>query len=197
MNPMRTLCLLAALFAATAASAQKLAPGLWEHTVQMKLQGGQADAGLARMQEQLARMSPEQRQQMEAMMAARGGGGPGMAAGLGMMAGKPSVVKTCITPEQAARDEIPQAQGHCQQVSQERSGKTIKFKFACQAEGPGSMAGTGEGQYTLLNDKALSGHMMFDGTARNGQAIRMDMEQTGRWLAADCGDVKPRPDAKR
>ena len=89
-------CMLLALLA-TSANAQKITPGLWEHSVTMKSRGGEMEAAMAQMQEQLARMTPEQRKQMEAMM-----GGQGM----GMMAGKPTTVRTCITAEQAARDEI-------------------------------------------------------------------------------------------
>jgi len=177
----------AALCAAGAAQAQKVAPGLWEHTMTMKSQGGQMEAAMAQMQEQLSRMTPEQRKQMEAMMANRGGGGA-----MAIAAGKPTSVKVCITPEQAARDEIPQTQqGNCQQTSRERTGNMLKFKFTCTGERPA----TGSGEYTFSSDKAHTGRMVVE-TMMRGQAERIEMDHAGRWLAADCGDVKPRAASK-
>lgn len=168
-------------FVALPAAAQKLAPGLWEHSVTMKTDSGRMEAGMARMQEQLAAMPPEKRKQAEAMMAGQGmgTGAPG--------AGKPMVVKVCLTPEQAARDEMPQSDGRCKQVSQERSGKTLRFKFACSGERPT----TGEGEYTFDSDKAHHGRTVI-GTVAQGKPERMEMEHRGRWLAADCGAIKAR-----
>ncbi len=171
------LLVVALLGAASAASAQqKITPGLWEHS--MTLQGAMGDA-MAGMQQQLASMPPEQRKQMEAMMAARGvsmGGGAGQAMSL----------KHCITPEQAARDEIPQRDGKCKQTSMQRSGNSLKFAFTCEG------GTSGEGEYTLTSPKAHTGKMVIN-TVRNGKTERMEMLQSGRWLSADCGTVKPRP----
>lgn len=177
---------LAALAACCAlpAAAQKLAPGLWEHSVTMKTASGRMEAGMARMQQQLAAMPPEQRKQMEAMMAAQGMGMGAMGGGVG----KPMVVKLCLTPEQAARDEMPQSDGQCKQLSQERSGKTLRFKFACTGERPT----TGEGEYTLDSNKAHHGRTVISTTA-DGKPERMEMEHRARWLSADCGAVRPRP----
>jgi hypothetical protein len=164
------------------AVAQKLVPGLWEHSVTMKTDSGRMEAGMARMQQQLAAMPPEKRKQVEAMMAGQGMGigAPGV--------GKPMVVKLCLTPEQAARDEMPQSDGQCKQVSQQRSGSTLRFKFACTGE----KAATGEGEYTLDGDKAHHGRTVIS-TVAQGKPERMEMEHRARWLSADCGAVKPRP----
>ncbi len=172
-----SLLLLALLGMATAASAQqKIAPGLWEHS--MTMQGAMGDA-MAGMQQQLAAMPPEQRKQMEAMMAARG-------VALGGGAGAPLTVKHCVTPEQAARDEIPQRDGKCKQTSMQRSGNTLKFAFTCEG------GTTGEGEYTLSSPKAHTGKMVVN-TVRNGKTERVEMLQSGKWLGTDCGAVKPHP----
>jgi hypothetical protein len=183
---LHTALLAATLCAAGTAQAQKIAPGLWEQSITMKSAGGQMDAAMAQMQEQLARMTPEQRKQMEAMMGSRGG------AGMALATGKPASVKVCITPEQAARDEVPQTaqQGNCQQTSRERSGNTLKFKFTCTGDRPA----TGNGEYTFSSDKAHTGRVVVDTTVR-GQPERIEIDNSGRWLSADCGDVKPRPSA--
>ena len=178
-----TLLVLSALCLAGHAHAQKMAPGLWEHTVTMKGAGSGADGAMAQMQQQLESMPPEKRKRMEAMMANRGGSMPG---GVGMMGGAPAVIKICITPEQAARDDMPQGDGNCQQTSRERNGKTLKFKFTCTGAQPMS----GEGEYTSSGDKAYTGHVVID-SATPGQPGRMEMDNSGRWVSADCGDVKP------
>jgi hypothetical protein len=185
-----TLLLAAWLSMAGAAHAQKITPGLWEHTVTMKMSGGAMDAAMAQAREHMDRMPPEQRKRVEEMMARNGG--PSMAGGMGMMSGKPTVMKVCITPEQAARDEIPQSDPNCQTTSKERSGKTLKFKFSCTGE----RQATGEGEFTLISDKEHKGHVVVDALMR-GQQARMELDNSGRWLAADCGDVKPRAAPKK
>lgn len=183
------LSALSALFAfvvtlttATAAHAQKVAPGLWENTVSMKSGSGQLEAAMAQMREQMARMTPEQRQQIEAMLASRG-------AGVGMAAGQPTTLKVCVTPEQAANDDFARHDGHCKTTSTERSGKTVRIRFVCEGERKTS----GEGEFTIDSDKSHRGHMVVDTTVK-GRPERIEMDSTGRWLSADCGAVKPRPD---
>lgn len=193
MKPTLQGALVALLFTLPGwAAAQKVAPGLWEYSATMKVQGAQVDAAMARMQEQMARMPPEKRQQMEQMMAARGislgAGGPGAA----MTGAQPIVVKVCITPEQAASDDIGQPDSNCQQTHKERSGKTLKFKFACSGE----RQAQGEGEFTIDSDKATKGRVKVDGIEK-GQPMHMEMTHAGRWLGTDCGNVKPRGAAKR
>jgi hypothetical protein len=77
-------------------AAPKFRPGLWEHGYTMKSQSGQMEAAMKKMQDALAKMPPEQRKMMQDMMARQG-----MSIG---GTGQTMAVKTCITPEQAARD---------------------------------------------------------------------------------------------
>lgn len=181
MRPAHHLSLLLCLLgAATVAQAQKLAPGLWENTLTMKSGDGKMEAAMARMQEQLAKMPPEQRAQMEAMMASRG-------VALGGAGGAPNAVRVCISKEQAERNELPTgSDGRCKRDSMERTGSTLKFKVTCT-----DPAGTGEGTFNFISDKAYSGSMVMNVT-RDGRAMRMDMQQEGKWLGADCGTLKPR-----
>lgn len=176
------LCLLAA-----AAQAQKLTPGLWENSITMKSGDARMDAAMARMQEELAKMPPEQRKQMEAMMASRGVGMPAAGAGAGAGAGAPATVRVCISKDQAERNELPTGNdGRCKRDSMERSGNTLKFKLSCT-----DPAGTGEGSFTFSSDKAYSGSMVMNVT-RDGRAMRMELQQEGKWLGSDCGSLKPR-----
>lgn len=172
-----TLVCLGLLATTTAVLAQqRLQPGLWEQS--MTTQNEKVNQAMAQMQQQLASMPPDKRKQMEAMMAQRG-----MAMGA---PGQAMTVQVCITPEQAARDEMPAREGKCKQTRSERSGNTLRFAFTCED------GGSGEGEYTLQSPKAHTGRMTIN-AMRNGKTERMEMQHSGRWLAADCGAVKPRP----
>ena len=164
-------------FSCAAAAAQTQAPGLWEHTMAMKPQGGEMDKAMADMQKQLASMPPEQRKQMEQMMAGRGVS----------MGAQGTTVKACITKEQAARPAEPQLTGDCTQKDVQRSANTVKFKFECTKP----RASSGEGEWTFVSDKAYTGKMTTL-TEVAGKPQPMSMDMSGKWLAADCGDVKPR-----
>jgi len=176
MKASTLLCIGLLATSTVALAQQRLQPGLWEQSMTTKDE--KMNKAMAQMQQQLASMPPEQRKQMEAMMAQKGVsmGGPGGAI----------TAKVCITPEQAARDEIPAREGKCKRTSSERSGNTFRFAFTCED------GGSGEGEYTLQSPKAHSGKMIMN-TVRNGKTERMEMQHSGRWLAADCGAVKPRP----
>lgn len=172
------------------AQAQKLTPGLWEHQVTMKTGSGQMEAAMAQMQAQLAAMPPEKRKQIEAAMGRQGlSGGPagGPTGGL-PAAGQPMTMKVCVTPEQAARDEVPHQQGQCKQTSSSRSGNTVKFTLECG----GTPKATGSGEFTLVSPKEHKGQLTIT-TTRKERSETMEMRTQARWLAAACGDIKPVP----
>jgi hypothetical protein len=154
--------------------AQSMKPGLWE--INNKMSGGQMDGAMAEMQKQLAQMPPDQRKQMEAMMAQRGvqmtpGAGGGMA------------VRMCMTKEMVERNEVPTRDG-CTTTKNQRSGNTMKIAFTCT-----SPPSSGEGDFTFSGD-AYTSHMTVK-TAVQGKPETMVMDATGKWLGADCGSVKP------
>jgi len=172
------LSLAAGAFIGFGAEAQTQAPGLWEHSFSMKSQDGQMEKAMAEMQKQLAAMPPEQRKQMEAAMSSRGV----------KMGANGSSVKVCLTKEEAAKPpEARMNAGNCTQKDMQRSGNTMKFKYECTQ--PPS---TGEGEMTFISDKAYSGKSIVN-TQVAGKPQQMTMEMQGKWLANDCGDVKPRP----
>lgn len=184
---MKTALCLAALAASAAcvpASAQpgKLQPGLWEQAMTMKSASGQMEAQTAQMQQQLASMPPDQRKMVEDMMAKQG-----VAMGGGSAGGRNTTVKMCISPEQAERAELPQQEGNCKQEMVQRSGSTVRYRFSCTGNPPTS----GEGEYTLTSPTSYSGRATVL-TQVQGKPEKIEMTQTGRWLGADCGTLKPR-----
>ena len=160
------------------AAAQTQAPGLWEHTVDLKSADGEVEMAVTLMRQQLAAMSPEQRAQMETMLARRG-------VSLGATG---TVMKACVTADEAAQPAAPKLGANCTQQIVSRSGATLKLTFACSRPQPLR----GEGEVTFDGERSYTGHaavtMPFLGKPR-----QMTMTLGGRWLGADCGNVRPLP----
>lgn len=166
----------------TPVAAQTMKPGLWEITNKM---GGSGDSGakmaaaMEQMQKQMASMPPEQRKQMEKMMAQQG---VNMAPG----AGGGMSVRVCITKEMAARNETPaQTSGDCKHEQMQKSGNTTKFKFTC-TKPPSS----GEGEVTMNSSESYTMKMKVTSQAK-GKAEQMTMDAQGKFVSNDCGSVKP------
>lgn len=156
------------------AAAQTMKPGLWE--MNNKTKGGQMDQAMAEMQKELAQMSPAERKQMEAMMAKQG---------VKMMpgAGGSMVTQVCLTKEMVERNDMPMQQG-CTATRNERSGNKARFAFTCT-----NPPSSGEGESTFGPESFTSRMTMK--TVVQGKSETMTMEGTGKWLKADCGNVKP------
>jgi hypothetical protein len=94
--------------------------------------------------------------------------------------------KVCISKEQAAKPAEPQMTRDCSRQDVSRSGNTVKYRFECSKPQPMK----GEGEMTFAGDKAYSGKSAVT-TDMKGQPQQMTMEMSGKWLSADCGEVKP------
>jgi hypothetical protein len=166
--------------AAGASHAQGQKPGLWETKTTIK--NAKMDDAMAKMQGQMANMSPEQRQMVEQMMAQRGLG----------VAGNAVTAKVCVTKEQAAAGAMPQGDEHCQQKEVSRTASSIKFSYTCT----GKDAGSGSGEITFVSPTSWTMHSVSDQTI-DGKPEHVEINGTGTWIADDCGSVKPRPTAAR
>ncbi|MBN9426107.1 MAG: DUF3617 domain-containing protein [Burkholderiales bacterium] len=143
-------------------------PGLWE----MQVRSPELDQMRAQMQAQMAKMSPAQRAQMEAMMGQAGFGvGPG------------GTTRVCITPEMVK--QAPMSVPDKCKGSWQVKGRLVSFEYTCQD----GTQGRGETHYG--SDTAFSG-WIESASPRGKQRI----ENSGRWVAADCGNVKPLPPVK-
>jgi len=181
MNKALSVCFaVAAACAAFGASAQNLKPGLWE--VQHKMKGNpEMERQLEEARKQMAAMPPEQRKQMEAMMAGRG---------VQMGAGGQSV-RMCLTKEMVERNEIPAQQGDCKMTNQQRTGNTLRVNFTCT-----NPPSSGESQMTINSPESYA--MKTTATSSiDGRVEKMSVEGTGKWVAADCGGLKPMGPAKK
>lgn len=174
-----TALLFGALACSAAAHAQSIKPGLWE--MNQKVGGSaQMDQSMAQMQQQMANMPPAQRKQMEDMLAKQGMSMPTPGAGGGM------VMKVCITPEMAAKQDMPmQNEGDCTNTVTSRSATSLKMNFVCK-----NPPSTGEGIYTFSGDTAYTMKMVMN-TTHKGKPQTVTMDGQGKWVAAACGVVKP------
>jgi hypothetical protein len=169
---------LALLVIAGATHAQNIKPGLWEFTTQMAGGSGKMADAMAQAQKQLESMPPEQRKMMQDMMAKQG-------VQMGTSAGGGMTIKVCMTQEMVDRNEVSSHQGDCTHTNSPRSGNTMKFSFVC-TKPPSS----GEGQVTFTSPEAYSMQMTTTTTVQ-GRPEKMEMQNSGRWLGSNCGNIKP------
>jgi Protein of unknown function (DUF3617) len=177
LNSRNILAALALAVSAFAAQAQVSKAGLWEVTTKL---GGSAemDQAMAQMQQQMANMPPEQRKQMEAMLAKQGMSMTSTPGGM--------LSKMCITKDMVDRGQMPvQTQGDCTSTTSNKSSTGMTVKFTC-ASPPSS----GEGQYTFMGDSAYTMKMKIN-TQQQGKPAVTTMDSSGKWLGADCGNIKP------
>lgn len=178
LAPRTTLLAFALAAAAGAATAQPATqPGLWEIRSSFKSSGGQMEQAMAEMQKQMAGMPAEQRKMMQDMLAkqgmAMGAGGPGMN------------IRRCVTPEMAARDDIPVQEGDCKQTITSRSAKVLDMQFTCT-----NPPSSGTGRFTFVDARNYTANVKTT-TVVDGRKEQMDMQMTGKWLSADCGKLAP------
>ena len=178
---------LAVLASSPCAQTTGMKAGLWEmRTLKQVMDGkdmqAQMSAAQAQMQQAMADMPPDQRKQMEAMMARQGAAMSGGGAH-----------RMCISPEMAARDKpMVDPEGKCEPAKVSRSGNKTSFEFNCKTAGR-SMVGKGDS--TFAGDTITSRMDMTtsDATGRH----TMQTEQQMKYLGADCGALKPVGQAAR
>lgn len=155
--------------------AQNMKPGLWEITNKVDGNNGQLGAAMADMQKQMASMPPDQRKAMEQMMAKHGvqvGSNGAMRA------------KMCLTPEMARKNELMiQQEGDCTHNRSPAVGGKMKFSFACK-----NPRTSGEGEVAFSGDTSYQMKMRMVSGPKNES---MTMDAAGKWLGADCGNIKP------
>jgi hypothetical protein len=172
----KLLAALAAFVAFGAHAQTQLKPGLWEQVGTIKSQSGQIEKAMAEAQAQIAKLPPEQRRQIEQMMAERG-------VGIGNGA---TTVRLCLTAADVAQGNIPVQSGDCTQKVLNRDGNVTKVSFTCQTEPP--VSGEGEVRVISPTSNLMTATVL---TQVNGQPEKLDTTQKGTWLGDDCGSIKP------
>jgi hypothetical protein len=154
-------------------------PGLWEVHLGKQVMDGkdmapQMAAAQSMLQEQMAKMSPAQRKQMEQMM-----GGQAIPGSGGQ--------RICISPEMAAQDKpMMPPEAKCEPSKFERSGNTLTFELNCNADGR-TIAGRGT---SVTSGDLVTSSMDMTTTDARGRHT-MQSESQMKYLGADCQGVKP------
>lgn len=170
---------LLALAVASPAQAQTMKPGLWEVNTRMTSPDGEMQKAMAQMQAAMADMPPEQRKAMEDMMDKQGVNvRPG--------AGGAMVAKICMTKEMVARAALPVSNsGNCKEQRGALVNGRMKMSFTCT-----NPPSSGNAEFNFSSDTAYT--MRMNSTAKTGgKTENMSMDASGRWLGADCGNIKP------
>ena len=145
--------------------------GLWETTSTRLMTG----AGIP--SDSLAKMPPEQRARVEAMMKQNGLGTPAT-----------TVQKECVTKEKLEKLTAfgTTSQGDCSHTVVNSSGSRLEMKLQCQGKDHES---EGTVLIEVVNSDTVKGKMQF-ATNSKGKNMNMEMSFTGRYLGSSCGDIK-------
>jgi uncharacterized protein DUF3617 len=141
--------------------------GLWEMTTATTI-GGQMP------QVDTSRMTPEQKAKIDEAMKQ-------------MMGTHNDVSKACITKEKVEKSVFMMGDEgkNCVQKITTNTRTTLDASVSCT----GQQAMTGQMHIEALSPTSLRGTVKSSGAAA-GSAMTATIAVTGKWLAADCGDVK-------
>jgi hypothetical protein len=163
-----------ALFSCIAFAQATRKPGLWETSSIMQV----PMAGVI-PPDRLAAMTPEQRAQFQAMMSSRAGRGA-----------QPVVSRSCETPQTIAQAEsfLTDKIRTCKVTPVSTSGSRRVVQVSCDTNDAKS-----EGTLTIdMTDSEHYNGSMVMNIFTGGRKMEMSQKMTGKWLGANCGDVKPR-----
>jgi hypothetical protein len=162
-----------------------LKPGLWESRIVKQVTDGrdttsQMTDAMSQVQNNLARLPPEKRAQLEAMMKEHGA----------LRMGTAGTTRLCISPEMAGRNKpIVDPEGRCQPAKINQSGNHTSFEINCNANGT-VMTGRGE---STANGDVITSRVDVSTRTGKGETHILHNETEMKFLGADCGDVKPIP----
>jgi hypothetical protein len=158
---------------ATAASQapHNMRPGLWEVTT---------TSDLLQLMPQL---QPDQMRQLEDLGRRYGLEIPRLQNGA-------AVSQVCITPEMAASRTPPNfynSQSGCAATNLTRSGDTYRTDLVCNGA---QVRGTGKAEGRFIDAEHFEGRAEFRGEVQ-GTPVTDRSDISGRWMAENCGTVKP------
>lgn len=173
--------------------------GLWENTVtwdadsvkeMQALHADQMKVAMEQMKEQFANMPPEQRKQMEAIMAQSGMEikEDGMTFNDDQVQISPtgSNVKSCITQAEIDRGELPDDIEGCTSSLKKISATRFTSSHVCSGEDQSA----GQSEVTFHSPKHYTGTGKMT-QVHEGKTHTMSFKMEGKWLTSDCGTIKP------
>jgi hypothetical protein len=176
---MRTTILLVLIMLCSmfASAADKIVPpnvrlGLWEITENRDLTGMPAMPTIP--PEVLARMTPEQRAQMEARMS----GGP-----------KTTIRKYCVTKEKLEKDLVfgDERNNDCKRTVLSSSSTMTEVKIQCTQK---ETTSNGTFKFEVLSPDNVKGTVRMVSTTGNGRTMNINLDFVSKYLGSACGDIK-------
>jgi hypothetical protein len=162
-----------AAISATAQTAPKIKPGLWQIHIEQERNGQKLPNASERMKEHMKDMTPERRQQFEEMMKERG-----------VDPNATDTIKVCYSQKMIDHGSWTD-QGGCNIAYTDRSATSWKWHSICSAIGY-----EGDGEATFPDGYSFAVKSAGVVTTA-GKTIKSSSTRTGKWLSADCGSVKP------
>ena len=160
--------------AQAAAPSPSIKPGLWQVDSKMASPDAATDNAMSMVLQQLGNLPPDQRKQLESMAASRGMAMPTVGADGAVR------VTACVTPDMAARRQIPTGQpGDCKSKNTDIAGG-MHVSFACA-----NPKSSGEGKVMFTGDQAFSMQLAVTTSAR-GTPEQVNVTSNGKWLGASC-----------
>ena len=145
--------------------------GLWEVTSVGTTSGAPPIPPAA-----LANLTPAQKAKMQAAIAAA------MAS-----SSKPHTYKSCITAESIQHGfRDPDLSNGCTETVVSSTPTDMQVNLACTGRHPM----TGTFHFQTSSPEAMSGTVEVN-VAGGGNTMKVNRQISGKWVAADCGDVKP------
>jgi|SRR5580658_7959513 hypothetical protein len=179
-----TLSAMLAAPALTAQAADMVKPGLWENKVlKMVVDGKDMAAQMAEMMakrdQMMATLPPDQRARVEAMFKSNG-----------VSQGSDGGFRICISPEMAKRNTpVIDKDGRCQPAKVSHSGNQTSFEVNCTSNG---VTTVGKGTWTAAGDVVTAEADVTTTNANaNGKTQVIHSETEMRFIGPDCGDLKP------
>ena len=160
-----------ALWAADNITPLNVKEGLWEITTTHSMSGMPAMPAIP--PDALAKMPPEQRARVEAMMK----GGPST-----------DVRKECITKEKLEKHSaFSNNRGDCTRTVVNSTGSKLEVKFHCEDKQSSS-----DGTFVMeaVGSDNVKGTMHMVSNSSSGHAMTMDFTISSKYLSPACGDVK-------
>lgn len=147
--------------------------GLWEVTVTHSM-SGMPNSSMANIPpDALAKMTPEQRSRVEAMMSGKS---------------STDVRKECVTKEKLQKNSaFSNNRGDCTRSVVNSTGRKLEVKFHCEEKQSSS-----DGNFVMeaLGSDNVKGTMHMVANTSGGHNMTMDFTITSKYLGQDCGDVK-------
>jgi hypothetical protein len=152
--------------------------GLWETTTKSDVGGMPAMASMPQIPEEtLAKMPPEQRARVEAMMKGRGAGSP-----------MNNTVRTCTTKESRDRgmDFLRNNDKSCTYKVLNSTADKLEMHMECTRQ---SMKTAGNVTVDRVDSEHVKSTVVMQ--ISGGPMTNMRMTIDAKWVSSDCGDVKP------